>query len=150
MARVYIDLSVVGQAWFAEIVKDLLQSKGVRFAYSDHPLMADELNRSRKMLQILQLAGKLNKRDDVPSVDCEVHVRSLSENQAWVTEESCDDPHIFAINYVKPVSYVFTQDTRIAKCRDCINQKINARYVGFRLVTSMNNYEQNRHLIHSP
>jgi hypothetical protein len=149
MARVLIDVSVVGQSWFADIVNELLKSKSVRFAYTDHPLFSEEMNKSRKMLELHQLAGKLNRRDDISAAACDIHVQTLSAEPVWESEEACDDPHIFAINYLKPVAYVFTHDTRIAKCRDCINGTLDSKYAGFSLVANRNNYDQNRHYIHA-
>ena len=149
MTRIFVDLSVVGQKWFSDIVAELLNSNNIRFAYTDHPKLAEEQERAKKLKQIYKLAGIANKRDDAPIEDCEKHVLKLNADQKFDKEEACDDPHIFALNYLQPIDYVFAADKRIAKCRDCMSGHLDSKYGGFSLVSSKENYSQNRGKIHS-
>lgn len=149
MSRVFIDTSVVGESWFSDIVQEMLKSKKIRFAYTEHPKLSGEEDRCRKLRQLYQIAGKIGIRDDIDVSECDKHVNFLNGLTEWINEKACNDPHVFAMTFIKPIQYVFTSDTSMAKCRGCLSGVVDAKYCGFRLIASKDNYDSNRHLIHS-
>lgn len=147
MARVLIDTCVFGQSWFVKVVEDLISNPKVRFAYTPHGKMTQEHN--LKLASFYKRLGDIKRRDDVPERAAERHIKALETSETWKSEEACDDPHIFAVVRELPTPFVFTSDTRIAKCRTCMQRVIDSRYCDFRLISRKANYDEKRAEIHS-
>lgn len=147
MARVFIDGHMFGCDWFLEVLPTLLSSKNVRFAYAPSQKLLGELGRVRKGLEFYRRMGDIGRRDDAPQVEAEGHIRFLTSQRVWVDCSDCDDAHIFAIVFLKPVAFVFTEDSRIARCRDRINSEVSGRYCGFSLIKSSANFKIHRSAI---
>lgn len=86
-------------------------------------------------------------RDDISIADCEKHINFLTNKEEWQNEKACDDEHVFAMNYIKPIAYVITADRRMAKCRDCLNLTLDKNYCGFRVIGDQAKFEEHWHRI---
>lgn len=108
-----------------------------------------EHERAKKAAEFYKLVGDLNKRDDAEKEKVESHIKYLTSLMAWEKEKDCDDPHIFALVFEKPVDYVLTSDQDIANCRKCMNEVVDNRYCQFRLISSEANYKLHKSKIFS-
>lgn len=145
MARVFVDVCIFGERWFAQCLDELIKSKNVRFAYSPVDKLVDEHERTLTAKRFFKLMGDLGRRDDAPQADVQKHIDFLENNASWAAEKDCDDPHIFGLAFEKPVLFVITRDNDIANCRKCMNKVVNKRYCNFRLICSEANYEEHKH-----
>lgn len=149
MARVLIDASIFGESWFQNAMKSLLEDDKVRFTYTTHKKMLAEHQNARSLGALYKRLGDIGRRDDVSSTAVERHVNHLEGIEEWLTNADCDDPHIFALVYAKPTRFVFTKDSRMGNCRDCLRSTIDKRYCQFILVMSSQTYRRHRTEIHS-
>lgn len=149
MARVIIDVSALALDWFQEALKDMSNSKTVVFVYTEQEKYAEELRRSPKLLQFIKLMMQKGRVDVADSDKCDAHVNYISSLTPWLTNSHCcDDPHLFAMVYEKPTGFIFSNDARLAKCRGCLRNSINRRYLGFSAIRTKNSYDRLRHQIH--
>lgn len=144
MAKVILDVSVAGESWFTDRFEELVGESKVVFVYCEHERYLNELMRVPKLLELLKLMGTLGRRADVDASLCAKHIDEIGAEGAWIAESACDDPHVFAMAYEKPVKYVFTSDGRIATCRNCMRKVLNKRYCSFSLIRSAANYDAHR------
>ncbi len=146
MARVFVDVNLFSTDWFRTILEaDLVPNKAVRFVYSDDSITSKEHEKAKKAATFYKLMGMQGRRDDVGKADCEKHQTILQSLSEWQDEGACDDPHIFSMVYNKPTGYVFSSDTRIAKCRDCIRKVVENRYCDFIVIAKGTTYLEHRH-----
>lgn len=150
MARVFIDVNMFSLDWFKPVLSELVASKSVNFAFSGSAMMTSELDKVRQGLQFYKTAGQLrdtsgrSRRVDASVSELERQERIISNQQCFIDSSDCDDPHIFALIYTKPTPFVFSTDVRLARCRDHINQYMQARYCGFIVVSSADVYNKHR------
>jgi hypothetical protein len=144
MARVTVDASVIGDAWFADISKELIRTKGIEFVYAMDPQTVAEHAKAKKLGSLYTLLSKMNKVIRLSAEAAAPHIEYLESIDAWQKEDACDDPHIFAIVHACGVRYVFTSEKRLATCRDCLNKVVSKKYCSFSLIRSMANYEQHK------
>lgn len=154
MARVFIDCHMFSQLWFKEILPELVNSHSVTFVYSATNKLSVELSKVRQALNFYKLVAGLkgqsgkSRLDDAHDPTVNRHVEYLENNPAFIECECCDDSHIFAIVYSKPTKYVFSHDTRMAKCRDHINKSIDKKYCDFIIISQQSVYKAHRAQIH--
>jgi hypothetical protein len=147
MARIIIDVSAVGTNWVKDALNDLMTSANVKFVYSDHEKYRKEVASNGFLGQFLKLMKQKQMRDDTVPEICERLIGELRQLKAWNDEESCDDPHIFAMAYQKPGAFVFTSDKRMVKCRGCMKQHIDKKFRAFSTIQSKDNFDANEHRI---
>lgn len=141
MARVFIDPHMFGEQWFLEIKGDLVRAPSVRFAYSGLRQEGLELSKKRAALEFFQLMGKAKKRDDANPEVCERNQGELISNGGWLSNRStCDDPHIFSLVKTLPTPYVFSCDSRMASCRDCLSGNLDSEYLRFSIIQTRQIY----------
>lgn len=149
MARVIIDTCIFGDKWFKETLDKLIDDDKVQFTYTSHEKMMGEHENAPKLLAFYKRMGDRNRRIDAAPDATGRHMAKIEGHPEWQAAPECDDPHMFAIVYLKPTRYIFSKDTRMAKCRDCMNKHINGKYCNFRIISSKKVYEQLRNEIHS-
>lgn len=154
MARIYIDPHMFSEDWFKKTLPELVKVKSVIFVFGHSEKHLTERQKARKCLEFYK-ALKGQKNDgvsrvlDVSSEDLSKHEEFLKLQSCFSNCPHCDDPHIFALVYVKPTPYIFSMDARIAKCRGVINQNIENRYCQFSLIQSHDIYHAHKSAIHS-
>lgn len=144
MARVFLDVNVFSESWFAPILRELVGAREVLFVYSPVKKLDGELARAVKLAEFLKIASSMNKVVVADPDETQAHMDYLEAQDRWGAEAACDDPHIFAIVYVRGVRFVFSMDRRIARCRGTINQAIDARYCGFIVIDREVTYRAHR------
>lgn len=153
MARVFIDAHMFGEAWFKEVIKELIKCKRVSFSYGEIDKLNTEISRVRKALEFFKIARELrddnnkSRRVDASPQDMTYHEEYIKRQNCFTSCNDCDDPHVFALIYAKPTPYVFSMDKRMAKCRDTINTAIDSRYCNFIIVSSDSTYRTHKHAI---
>lgn len=151
MARVYIDPHMFSSAWFGEALTEMIQSRQVQFVYCHCAPVETEASKVRKALEFYQRIGQMKDRNggrlraDVPADLFQNHLLRVQSNGTYCNEQNCDDAHIFALAYIKNVSYVFSMDHRLARCRDALNRIIHRRYCSFAVLSNDNVYD-----VHKP
>lgn len=149
MARVFIDCHMFSEAWFAHPLEELIKSPKVIFVFGLSKKHNEERSKVRKALEFYKLVGNLKSADgatrriDTTAAELDPHEEFLSSQQCFDDCNHCDDPHIFALVYLKPTRYVFSKDARIAKCRSHINKTIDNKYCRFSIILNLALY--NRH-----
>ncbi len=137
MARVAIDPHMFGELWFNVAVDELIKSGSVRFAYSGIPKEGMELSKRRDAMRFFKQVGDIKRRDDAHEETCRRFWEALLIEPAWDRHKKvCDDAHLFSLVRTLPTEFVFSKDIRIAKCRDCLNGKVEAGYLRFALISS--------------
>lgn len=150
MARVFIDVHMFAEGWFKSILEELRANKNVTFTYSPIPKLEGELAKVRAAVDFFKAIGNLkdsggaSRRDDAPVDEVEHHYNLLETTDCFARCPACDDPHIFAIIYVKPTKFVFSKDIRIAVCRDTINRSLDRRYCRFIVISKVTTYEAHK------
>lgn len=153
MARVFIDAHMFGEAWFKDVLEELIRCNRVSFVYGEIDKLKTEISKVRKALEFFRLARDLkdsnnkSRRVDAPLDDINAHNEYIQNRQCFVDCGDCDDSHIFALIYVKPTPYIFSMDARIAKCRDVINSSVDSRYCKFIVVSNDPTYKNHKHAI---
>lgn len=152
MPRIYIDPHMFSDAWFKEILKELLGCTSVTFSYAASNKITGEISKVRQALAFYKMVGGLkvgskSRRDDADSQEIEKHQRMLENLRCYSDCSDCDDAHIFALVYLKPTPYIFSKDHRMAKCRDKINKHIDKRYCNFIIISDKNVYGKHRRVI---
>lgn len=143
MARVLIDVSAAGEAWFKTILPELVDCKNVKFVYSDNEKYRNEVAKNFSLGKLLKLMKDKGRREDTDPALCSRLIGQLVVEQKWIEEDACDDPHIFAIAYQKPDVFVFTSDKRLVACQSSMRNTIDKRFRAFSTVQSQNNYDDN-------
>jgi hypothetical protein len=137
MARVAIDPHMFGELWFNAVQEELIKSGTVRFAYSKLPKEGMELSKRRAALQFFKQVGEMKRRDDAHEETCSRFCKALLTEPAWDRNKKvCDDAHFFSLVRTLPTEFIFSKDIRMAKCRDCLNGKVEAEYLRFSLISS--------------
>lgn len=153
MARIFIDCHMFSEAWFAEPLEEMLKAPNVFFVFGLSRKHNEERAKVRKALEFYKLIGMLKSADgtirriDTSAAELAPHEDFLSNQQCFSNCNHCDDPHIFALVYLKPTPYVFSKDARIAKCRSIINKTIDKRYCQFSVIVNLKLYERHRQKI---
>lgn len=146
MARVAIDPHMFGELWFNAVREELIKSGSVRFAYSRLLKEGMELSKQRAALQFFKLVGEIKRRDDAHVETCKRFCEALLTEPAWGEHrEVCDDAHLFSLVRTLPTEFVFSKDVRMAKCRDCLNGKVEAGYLRFSLISSEALFRKRKH-----
>lgn len=154
MARVFVDVNIFSDAWFSPVLGDLIKSKNVQFVFGTSALFQEEQGRVRKALELYKILGQMKagngqrKRIDVEAEELERHQAYIDAQQCFIGSADCDDPHIFALLYLKPTHFVFSNDARLAACRDHINQFVDSRYCDFIIISAAATYAVHKHAIH--
>jgi hypothetical protein len=137
MARVAIDPHMFGEIWFKEVIKELMKSGCVRFAYSGLPKEIIELSKQRDALRFFKSVGEIKRRDDAHEATCSRYYNALLIEPAWQKHKAvCDDAHLFSLVRTLPTEFVFSKDIRLSKCRDCLNGTVEAEYLRFSLISN--------------
>ena len=145
MTRVLIDCHLFYDGWFVEVLRELQRHKNIEFLYSKEEKYYSEIGANRKALEFFKLMGLLGKLCIADESEVS-HRRAELESQAvWNSCGACDDPHIFAMVYVKPTKYIFSEDKRIGTCRTTINKSLSSRYCGFRVISSRALFDSHKH-----
>ncbi len=143
MARVLLDKSVAGEAWFKKAVTELSTCSNVKFLYSDDEKYRGEVLSSEFLARFLKLMKDKGKREDTDPTECRRIIDRLEATTQFKNEQACDDPHLFAIVYQKPDPFVFTSDKRLLDCRRCMTTVLDQRYRNFSTIQSEENYRAN-------
>lgn len=146
MARVYLDVSVFGQGWFQEALPELVACGHVRFSLSRAKQMTGEIQRVRKLAELLGVMSRKN-RVDLVRAEIGPAIQALENHPEWVNYAACDDPHIFALVYNLPTKYIFSQDHRLAQCRGYMNRFVDSRFCSFIVISDLSAYRSHRNLI---
>ena len=149
MARVFVDVGVFGEKWFGDCSEELLKANNVRFSYAQVSIFQREHERTLKAAQFYKIAFDMGKRDDANREIMKERIDYLKGLTEWRDERSCDDPHIFALSYEKSFSYLFTSDSRISSCRNCMRRVVDHRFCKFSLIQSESSYKKNKGKIFS-
>lgn len=144
MAKVMIDASAIGADWFQKVVADLMRMKGPVFVRALDPKTLGEHQRAKKLGEFYANMSRQGKVATITAKVAGQHIEHLTGSEVWQKTPACDDPHVFATVHAGGVRYVFTADTRIATCRDCINKSMDKKYCGFSLITSEQNYSHHK------
>lgn len=153
MARIFIDAHMFSEAWFPEILREMIASNRVTFVYGEIDKLTIEISKVRQALNFykavknLKTADNCSRRVDAARDVLEARCDILSNERCFVDCTDCDDPHIFALIYVKPTRYVFSRDARMARCRDTINPYVESRYCRFRVISTEAVYRSHRQRI---
>ena len=143
MARITIDPQAFGEAWFTEVVKELVDSPNVRFSYSGLPKEGGELSACRKALEFFKKIGDLNRRDDAHRATVEMCLEEVTSSTIWASNAKyCDDGHYFALHAALPTPYIFTRDKRMAHCRKCLSGHLDKKFIGFAVVGDASTYKK--------
>lgn len=147
MVRVLVDVCVIGQGWFKEVLPDLEKIERLVFVESTDWKSLNEKQRAIQWIERLKIIQKVygkKKVEFAPKADVEAHMRKIEECVAWCNCEECDDPHVFAIVRVKSVSFVITSEKRMDVCRKRMQGHLGQEYLSFRLINSMRNFNAHR------
>lgn len=144
MNRVFIDSHMFSSEWFIKILGELVSSKKVVFLFSNCEKGGQELARQRKALEFKKAMMRIRRACEGEAGDVERHVKLLKSNPHYCSCEACDDPHIMAAIYIHPAKYVFTNDARLAKCRDKMSSFIDKRYRDFIAIVREDVYLRHR------
>lgn len=145
MARVFIDVSIFGFSWFKETLFELRNCSHVKFVVSRDRKMLGEIERATKLAQFHQLMAAQNRLEVVPAASAGPRVEFLESHPAWTANHKvCDDPHIFAMVFERPTRYIFSNDDRLARCRNRLNRSIDHRYCGFIVIHDATTYMRHR------
>lgn len=145
MAKVIVDASVIGADWFNAIATDLMRLKGLTFVRSLDRKTTGEHERAKKLGEFYATMSRLGRVATVPANVAEPHIDFLTQQQVWIdNKKACDDPHLFAAVHACNVRYIFSADTRLAKCRSCLMKKIDRKYCGFSLISSQKNFKSHK------
>lgn len=153
MARVFIDAHMFSEGWFKDILQELIGCQNVEFVYANVTKLNAEMSKVRQALEFLKIAGVLKKPDKSPRrieaspIEVEKQQTLLESMKCFTKCADCDDPHIFALIYVKPTPYVFSKDARMARCRDEINKTVESRYCKFIVISTAQTYAAHRHSV---
>ena len=156
MARVFLDCHIFSQDWFKNALRELVAAPAVIFVYSQASQMKKEISAVRQALQFYKVMSSQKNRwgqsrcviADFDEVNH--HISRLEGTGAFSNCSACDDPHIFAMIYVKPTRYVFSHDVRMAACRDKINKTMDKRYCDFVVISNSTVYAEHRPNICAP
>ncbi len=143
MARVLIDVSAAGDKWLKDALQDLVRCPNVKFVYSGHEKYREEVSKNTFLGNFLKLMRDRNRRDDTDPEICSRLIKEVNSTQEWINEDSCDDPHIFAIAYQKPNVFIFTSDKRLVKCRVSMKNALDKKFRAFSTIQSEENYKAN-------
>jgi hypothetical protein len=143
MARVLLDKSVAGEAWFKKAVTELAGCSNVKFLYSDDEKYRNEVLSVEFLAKFLKLMKDKGKREDTDATECRRIIDELEGRVEFKREQACDDPHLFAIVFQKPDPFIFTSDKRILDCRRCMATILDKRYRDFSTIQTEENYKAN-------
>lgn len=145
MTRVFVDCHMFSVDWFVkDVLPDLVRSQNVLFTYGEATCFKDELSRTRKALEFYKRMGQIKKRADVDTKEMERHVLIVKACPTYANCNDCDDPHVFALCYIKPTPYIFSEDARMARCRTLINTVLDNRYCNFAVIRTKPVYDIHR------
>lgn len=130
--------------WFASILSEMVASPKVIFVFSNCEKGIQEVSKVRKALQFRQLMTKIRRVKETPSAETEAHVTILLNSEQFKSCKDCDDPHIMAAIYLNPTKFVFSKDTRMAKCRKHLSGKIDRKYCDFIVISAADLYDIHR------
>lgn len=154
MARVFIDSHMFGLTWFRAILPELTNNDKIIFSYGHSKKLAGELTRVRDALRFYKQMGALKsadgrkRRDDANPNEIAEHIEIISSSASYKSCSACDDAHIFAIVRLKPTRYIFSEDERMARCRNEIRKSLDRKYCNFIIVSSDIVYQTHRAKIH--
>lgn len=147
MVRVLVDVCVVGQGWFKEILPELESIQSLIFVESNDWKSLKEKQKAVSWIERLKIIQKVygkKKVEFAPKADVEAHMKRIERCEAWGGCDECDDPHVFAIVRVKSVSFVITSESRMEVCRNKMQGNLGREYLSFRLINSKRNYDAHR------
>lgn len=144
MARVLIDSQMFSADWFASILTEMVDSPKVIFVFSNCEKGIREISKVRKAIEFRKLMIGMRRAKETPSNETEMHVAELLNSEQFKNCNHCDDPHIMAAIYLNPTKFVFSKDTRMAKCRDHLSGKIDRRYCDFIVISKKGLYFAHR------
>lgn len=140
MARVFVDPHMFSHGWFRSALTELVRSKKTAFLFSNCEKGLNEVQRVRQAFEFKKAMLAAKKAVEASSEDVTKHVGFLEAHPAFVGCGDCDDPHIMAAIFIHPAKYVFTEDHRLARCRDRLSGKLNRRYLAFSIVSDEAGY----------
>jgi hypothetical protein len=117
--------------------------KGVKFLYTDQKKYRDEIAKVVSLAQFLKLMAQKGRRVDVDAHACQTLMDALQETPTWNSSAACDDPHLFAMVAIKPAKYIFTDEQRLAKCRECM-APTHAAMCSFKAIRTEGTYKKHR------
>lgn len=144
MARVLIDTHMFSTDWFASILSEMIASPKVIFVFSNCEKGIQEISKVRKAFEFRKLMTNLRRVKETSSTETETHVTILMNSEQFKNCKDCDDPHIMAAIYLNPTKFVFSKDTRMAKCRKHLSGKIDRRYCDFIVISTETLYVLHR------
>ncbi len=144
MARVLIDPQMFSVDWFSSILKEMVDSPKVIFAFSNCEKGIREISKVRKAFEFRKLMTNMRRVKETPSNETEAHVTLLLNSEQFKNCRHCDDPHILAAIYLNPTKFVFSKDTRMAKCRNHLSGKIDKKYCDFIVISKKVLYDSHR------
>lgn len=156
MARVFIDGHMFGVEWFKQALTEMLRSDNVVFIFGRHEKLDGEIGRVRDALAFYKMAGQLKtktgarRRDDVNAEEFGTRIDHLVASPAYNSCAACDDPHIFALVWLRNTPFVFSCDLRLAVCRNHLRKSVDNRYCNFRVIANVQVYGDHRHAILAP
>lgn len=133
MAKVIIDASAFSLDWFRrKLADDLLSNPKVKFVFSTHDRMMREIEKNEQYAKLFRVLEGDSRRVVVSEQEFDRLVEPLTSAGIW-TENSkiCDDEHVFVLVRSKRARFVFTKDSRMARCRDCIRSSVKSEYCSF-------------------
>lgn len=145
MKRVYIDANVWGKAWFRSALEEMKSVQNIIFVESTDPKSHKEKSTMVAYLRFLKALESKSRVEYAPKGDVNAKIKYICSNEHWQKHgDCCDDPHIFAIVAVKNVSYVFSEDGRMGKCKDLMQKKLDQACLQFKRVFSSTSYGQHK------
>lgn len=147
MAKTIVDSCILSQPWFVrDVLPALVKEPKVLFVFTSHQKMMDEVNRNKEhYLRLYKETGAAKRRIDVPIDAVDASIQKLEANATWQANAAdCDDPHIFALVAATAAKYVFSTDSRMGNCRDCVRNSIKSRFCRFKLISSQALYTQHK------
>lgn len=144
MARVLIDTHMFSADWFTSILSEIIASPKVIFVFSNCEKGVKEIAKVRKAFEFRNLMTKTRRVKESSSTEMEAHVAILLNSDQFKNCKDCDDPHIMAAIYLTPTKFVFSKDTRMAKCRKHLSGKIDRKYCNFIVISKKDLYDVHR------
>jgi predicted nucleic acid-binding protein len=144
VARVLIDTHMFSVDWFKSILSEMVDSPKVVFVFSNCAKGIQEISKVRKAFEFRKLMTNTRRVREAPPIETETHFNILMNNKQFKKCNDCDDPHIMAAIYLNPTKFVFSKDTRMAKCRKHLSGKIDKRYCNFIVISKIDLYNEHR------
>jgi hypothetical protein len=147
MARVFVDVSLFGEGWFQVARRDFDTAPAVKLVYAGVEKLEKEHEKALSVKRYFKLMADRGRVEFLDFVEVQRHIDLLESHVVWRGEESCDDPHIFAIVFSRATPFVFSTDKRIAKCRGCLRGEVDSRYCRFVVISNERVYDRHKRQI---